>query len=249
MSKCRFLFLPLFAMTSIIAAVIAASTPWDRPPEQWTLADVFRILQDSPWSPSKFSIESNYTQRRTDPQSGVVGDSAVNARNTAVVAGVTLSRGHPLPAVTVLWWSSKTIRTAEAKRVASKSGAKSTGGKIELAPMPDYVLTVEGDEPLRILRNAKEDLHDTIFLELENGGTLDLTAVKFIEDSDTDAVRTELHFGRLLNGIPAIDPDSERVIFHCRANARKEMQNRANALSFRVEFAPRLMKALGQPDL
>jgi hypothetical protein len=249
MLKRRFFFLPLIAMAAVVAAALAAGAPWDKAPEQWTLADVFRILQDSPWSPSKFSIESNYTQRRTDPQSGVVGDSAVNARNTAVVSGVTLSRGHPLPAVTVLWWSSRTIRTAEAKRVASKGGAKLAAERIDIPPMPDYVLTVEGDEPLRILRDAREDLHDTVFLELENGGTLDLAAVKFIEESDTDVVRTELHFVRLLNGVAAIDPDSERVIFHCRANAKKVMQNRANALSFRVEFTPRLMKALGQPDL
>ena len=59
----------------------------------------------------------------------------------------------------------------------------------------------------------------------------------------------ELHFSRLLNGEPAIDPESQKVIFHCRANAKKEMQNRDNALSFRVEFSPRLMKARGKPDL
>jgi hypothetical protein len=54
--------------------------------------------------------------------------------------------------------------------------------------LPDYVLAVEGDEPLRILRDAREDLHDTVFLELENGGVLDLLAVKYVEDGDTDAV-------------------------------------------------------------
>jgi hypothetical protein len=115
--------------------------------------------------------------------------------------------------------------------------------------LPDYVLTVEGDEPQRILRDAKEDLHDTLFLELENGGTLDLTAVKYIDAAESDAIRTEMHFARALNGAPAIDPESEKVIFHCRANAKKEMQNRANALSFRVEFSPRQMKSRGQPDL
>jgi len=243
------LFLPIFAllMTGVIS--FSAGLPWDKAPEQWTLSDVFRILQDSPWSPSRFSIESNYTQRRTDSQSGVVGDAAVNTRNTAVVPGVTLSRGHSLPPVTVLWWSSKTIRLAEAKRVEARAGAKGAVAKVEAEPMKDYVLTVEGDEPQRILRDAREDLHDTIFLELENGGTLDLAVVKFVEDGDTDVVRTELHFSRLLNGNPAIDSESEKVIFHCRANAKKEMQNRENALSFRVEFCPRLMKARGEPDL
>jgi hypothetical protein len=239
----------LFLAASAVAVGIAAGVPWDKPPEKWTLEDVFRILQESPWSPSKFSLESNYTQRTTDPQSGVISDSHVNVWNTAVVPGVSISRGHPLRPVTVLWWSSKIIRMAEAKRLQARSGAKSAQAPFAAGTMSDYVLTVEGDEPLRMLRDAKEDLHDTVFLELENGGTLDLMAVKFIDDGDTDAVRTEMHFAKTLNGQPAIDPESEKVIFHCRANAKKEMQNRQNALSFRVEFCPRLMKARGEPDL
>ncbi len=249
MLKRRIAFCFFVAIFVAAMALFAATPAWDKPPELWTLADVFRILQDSPWCPSKFSLESNYTQRTTNSQSGVVDDSHVNGRNTAVVPGVTISRSHPLPAVTVLWWSSRTIRLAEAKRVEARAGAKDAVAKVDGNPLPDYVLTVEGDEPLRILRDAREDLRDTVFLELESGGTLDLQAVNYVEDGDTDVVRTEMHFSRLLNGEPAIDPESQKVIFHCRANAKKEMQNRDNALSFRVEFCPRLMKAHGKPDL
>jgi hypothetical protein len=245
----RSLFVLLFTISVVFTLGVAAGPPWDKAPEQWTLADVFRILQNSPWSPSKFSLESNYRQRTTNPQSGVVDDSPVNGRNTAVVPSVTLTRGHPLPAVTVLWWSSRTIRLAEAKRIEARAGAKSAVAKVDANPLTDYILSVEGDEPLRILRDAREDLHDTVFLELENGGILDLASVKYVDDGDTDVVRTEMHFARMLNGEPAIDPESAKVIFHCRATAKKEMQNRENALSFRVEFSPRLMKARGQPDL
>jgi len=234
--------------------LLAAGLPWDKAPEQWTMADVFRILQNSPWSPSKFSLESNFTQRSTNSQSGIVDDSRVNGRNTAVVPGVMFTRAQTMPPVTVLWWSAKTIRLAEAKRLLARSGAmnatvKDAAAKVEVNLLPDYILTVEGDEPLRILRDAREDLHDTVFLELENGGVLDLMAVKYVEEGDTDVIRTEMHFARLLNGEPAIDPESQKVIFHCRANAKKQMQNRQNALSFRVEFCPRLMKERGQPDL
>jgi hypothetical protein len=246
---CTRRFAVVLFLATAAAVCIAAGVPWDKPPEKWTLDDVFRILQESPWSPSKYSLESNYTQRTTDSQSGAIGDSHVNGRNTALVPGISVSRGHPLPPVTVLWWSSKIIRMAEAKRLQARNGTKSSQAPIAAWPMSDYVLTVEGDEPLRMLRDAREDLHDTVFLELENGGTLDLISVKFIDDGDTDAVRTELHFAKTLNGQPAIDPESEKVIFHCRANAKKEMQNRQNALSFRVEFCPRLMKARGEPDL
>jgi len=240
----RYFFIAVF----FASIAIAANSPWDKPPEQWTQADVFRILRDSPWSPAKFAIESEYRQRYKDPQSRVIVDSPVQAQR-ADVWGITVSRAHPLPAVTVIWWSSRTMRLAESKRLESRSGATPPKRQIDTGPTPDYVLAVEGDEPLRILRDAREDLHDTVFLELENGGTLDFTTVKFPDEADAETLRTEFHFDRLLNGEPAINPESERVMFHCRANANKDMPGRDNSLSFRVEFSPRAMKAQGKPDL
>lgn len=238
----RFFFAAFFC--SLIA--LAAPLPWDKPPEQWSEADVFRILRDSPWSPAKFSLESDYRQRRIDPQSGAVTDSPSQGQD-AIVRGIVVSRGHPLPAVTVLWWSSRTIRLAESKLLDTRTA----GGKekIDTAESPDYVLAVEGDEPLRILRGAQGDLHDSVFLELENGGTLDFTSVNYVDETDAETLRSEFHFPRLANGVAAIDPDSERVIFHCRANAKKEISSRSNSLSFRVEFSPRAMRAQGRPDL
>jgi hypothetical protein len=111
---------------------------------------------------------------------------------------------------------------AEAKRLQARAGAKLPSPQSEPESLADYVLTVEGDEPLRMLHDAKEDLHDTIFLELENGGTLDLFSVKFIDDGDSDVIRTELHFARLLNGQPAIDPESEKVIFHAAPTRKRK---------------------------
>src|ERR1051326_2749669 len=110
----------VFIFFLLVFATAAAGLPWDKAPEQWTLSDVFRILQNSPWSPAKFSLESNFTQGRTDSQPALNAHPQVNTRNTAVVPGITLTRGHPLPAVTVLWWSAKTIRLAEAKRVEAR---------------------------------------------------------------------------------------------------------------------------------
>jgi hypothetical protein len=101
MPKRHIPFLPLIAVTAVaaagITAAVPANVPWDKTPEQWTLADVFRILQNSPWSPSKFSLEANYTQRHTDAQSKVVSDLPVSAQNTGAVPGVTFTRSHPLP--------------------------------------------------------------------------------------------------------------------------------------------------------
>ena len=239
----RFFFIGIF----FAAVALAANAPWDKPPDRWTQSEVFRILRDSPWSPARFAIESDYTQGRTDPQTGVATDSPSHVQG-AVVRGIVVSRGHPLPAVTALWWSSRTVRLAEEKRLEFRIQAAAKG-RIETAALPDYVLAVAGDEPLRILRDAREDLHDTVFLELENGGTLDFTTVKFVDDTDAATLRTEFHFPRSLDDQPAIDPESGRVVFHCRATAKKEIPGRNNSLSFRVEFSPCTMKAQGQSDL
>ena len=236
-----------FVVVFCTSLVFAAGVPWDKPSDQWTQSDVFRILRDSPWSPAKISIESDYRQGRTDPQTGVATNSPSNVQG-ALVLGITVTRGHPLPAVTVLWWSSRTIRLAQKKRLESRAGLDPLKRKVDTDETSDYILAVLGGKPLGILQDAKGDLHDSVFLELENGGTLDFTSVKFVDDVDAETMRTEFHFPRALHGEPAIDPESERVIFHCRATAKKETPDR-KSLSSRVEFSPRAMKVRGQPDL
>jgi hypothetical protein len=226
---------------------LAADGPWAKPPDRWTESDVIRILRDSPWSPAKVSIETEYRQRRTDPLTGVPSDSPDHVQGS-VVRDIVVSRALRLKEVTVLWWSSRTIRLAEEKRLESRIGAAAKGA-IGTAALPDYVLVVEGHEPLRILRDAREDLRDTVFLELENGGTLDFTAVNFVDHTEAETLRTEFHFPRSLEGQPSIYPEAARVVFHCRATAKKEIPGRNNSLSLRVEFRPRAMKAQGQPDL
>ena len=49
MAKRQIPFLLLIAVTVValagITVAVPANVPWDKAPEQWTLADVFRILQ------------------------------------------------------------------------------------------------------------------------------------------------------------------------------------------------------------
>jgi hypothetical protein len=103
-----------------------------------------------------------------------------------------------------------------------------TAQPLEVPNLPDYLLAIEGDEPLRILRGAAEDLHDTVFLELPDGVTLDLQEVGYVEATDEQDARTEFHFPREVDGRPTIDPDTERIIFHCHASAKISRSNRDN---------------------
>ena len=243
------MFLARFILVSILALSIPSSTPWDKPPDQWTAADANKILEDSPWAPTKVTIEAKYLQKYTDSLTRIVTDSSTNSvQNSPTVQSVQISRGAA-PAYYVKWMSAKTMRLALEKMHRMRANVSGTLPPLKVEELPDYVIAIEGDEPMRIIKDAKEDLHDTVFVELENGFTLDLAGVQYIEGADADPLRTEFHFPRLVEGKPAFDPDSEKVIFHLRATAKKEMQNRNNAIAIRVDFHPKDMRAQNLPDL
>jgi len=238
-----------FALAAILLLSFPSNTPWDKPVDQWTAADANKIFEDSPWAPSKVTIEAKFTQKHTEPLTGLISDSDVNVNNSPNVRGVQISKGGT-PAYYVKWMSAKTMRLALEKM--HRMRANVAGGAqppLKVEESPDYVIAIEGDEPMRILRNAKEDLHDTVFLELDNGFTLDLANMQFLDGPDADPLRTEFHFPRQIEGKPAIDPDSEKVIFHCRGTAKKEMPSRENTIAIRVEFHPKEMRVHNLPDL
>ena len=241
--RTKFIFLALLAIPAFGTLV------WDKPPAKWDLADVYRILQDSPWSPTEVRLEAKSVPRQENAQTGtVVTTSPIDSTETTQVPSVQLSRGKERPAISVVWWSSKTVRLAE-RRLLELQNRDSSKGPLQVEELPDFVLVIEGDDQLRILHDAKEDLHDTVFLELADGGTLDLTSVKFIDGTDNQEPRAEFHFPRQLDGQPTIDPESERVILHCRATAKTPRPFQENTLSFRAEFKPRAMRVHGVPDL
>lgn len=239
----RFILVALLALPSSLGG-----SPWDRAPEKWDQADVYRILQDSPWSPAGVKLDTKFTPRHTDPQTGLVTDAPVNPNNTNMVPGLEIGRSKPQPPVPVLWWSSKTIRLAQGRLRQLRTSAP-PAEPLRADDLPDYILVIEGSEPLRILRDAKEDLHDTVFLELASGGALDLGSVRFVEGTEQEEARVEFHFPRQVDGHATLDTDAERVVFHCKASAKMPRPGHDNALSLRAEFKPRAMRAHGVPDL
>jgi hypothetical protein len=240
-------------MRLILVALLAlpgsiGGSAWDKVPAKWNLADVSRILQDSPWSPAGVKLEREFTSRHTDPETGRVTDAPVNANTANPVPGIQISRSKPLPKVPVIWWSSKTIRLAK-QRLRQLSNPALAGEPLRADELPDYVLVIEGSEPLRILQDTKEDLHDTVFLELTNGTTLDLEGVRLFEGTKLEEPRVEFHFPREVDGRATLNPESERIVFHCKASAKIPRPGHDNSLTLRAEFRPRAMRVHGVPDL
>jgi hypothetical protein len=186
--------------------------------------------------------------RHTDVQTGLVSDSPVSTNNTNSVPGVEIRRGKPQPAVPVLWWSSKTVRLAQ-ERLRQLRNSTKAAEALRADHLSDYVLVIEGSEALRILSDAQEDLHNTVFLELPGGATLDLQSVRFLEGGEDEEARAEFHFPRQVDGRATLDPEIERVVFHCKGSAKTPRVGRDNVLSLRAEFKPRAMRVRGVPDL
>lgn len=234
-------------LATAIFALPASTEPWDKPPQQWDLADSYKILRDSPWTPVETKFEANFTQRHTDRLTGLGTDSPSDAEDTPPTRTVDVHRNKPLAALSILWWSSKTVRLAERRLLDLKKSPNTSAIPVET--LTDYVVAIEGSEPLRIFQDANEDLHETVFVELEEGLTLDLAHVKFVEATDDTDARVEFHFPREVEGHPAIDPQSEKIEFHCKASAKTPRPGRQNAIALRSQFHPRLMRANGAPDL
>jgi len=237
----------------ILVAVLAMAGvpgggPWDKAPEKWSLGDVSRILLDSPWSPAGVKLEREMTSRYADPRTGIVNDGPVNRETSNPVPGVQISRSKPQPKIPVIWWSSKTIRLAR-QRLRQLSDPALAAEPLRAEELPDFVLAIEGSEAWRILKDAKEDLHDSVFLELASGMTLDLESVRFVEGTEREEARTEFHFPKKIEGRATIDPEMAAVVFHCKASARTPRPGHDNSLALRAEFKPRAMWVHGVPDL
>ena len=235
-------------LVAVLAIPSFGALPWDKAPEKWDRADAYRILQDSPWSPAQVKLDTKSTTHYTDRQTGRVDDFSLNRDQSNPVSGIEVRPGKELPPIPVLWWSSKVVRLAQ-QRLKQLRGSGGAAQPLDAPNLPDYVLAIEGSEPQRILRDPAQDLHDTIFLELPDGVTIDLSEASFVDATDDQDARTEFHFPRETDGRPTIDPDTERIIFHCHAAAKTPRQGRDNAISLRAEFKPRMMRFRNAPDL
>ena len=237
----------------ILVALLAlpaspGGSPWDKAPEKWNLADVSRILLDSPWCPAGVKLEREATGIYADPRPGIVSGGPVNSDTSNPVPGIQISRSKPQPKVPVIWWSSKTIRLAR-ERLIQLSIPSLAAEPLRADEIPDYVLVIEGSEPLRVLKDAKEDLHDSVFMELTSGMTLELGSVRFIDGTQWEEPRAEFHFPRQIEGRATVDPESALIVFHCKASAKTPRPGHENALALRAEFRPRAMRVHGVPDL
>lgn len=233
----------------LVPGLLLAADPWSKKPDQWALEDVYRILSDSPWAPARSKMEAKlWFERRPYDLASPPPNEKTSPREDVWSARVKAPDRTPLPAVSVLWWSSKVVRLAQ-QRLRQLQNRVPQGPLAAAEELPEIVIVVQGSEALRILRDAKEDLRDSVYLELPSGMALDVANIHFVEGDRVGQDYAAFHFPREVNGQTTVAPDMQQVTFRCRATAKVERPGRPNALSLRVAFSPRKMRVQGQPDL
>jgi hypothetical protein len=238
----------LFGILLLLASPASAGEPWDKKPEQWSLAEVSRILTDSPWSPAKAHIDANLQRiyRHTDPLTRRPSEPPSDPLDTGWSGRAEVGRGAPLAEVSVLWWSAKTPRLAQERFRQLKNRALNAPLTVE--DFGSFVIAVEGTEPMHILRDAVENLRETVFLELPSGMALEVTEVRFIEGQFAGEDFVAFYFPREVSGRATIPPETERVVFHLKATAKAARPGQPNSLAIRAVFSPRKMRVAGHPD-
>ena len=221
-----------------------------KPPEKWSYEEAYRLLTDSPWAPAKTGIDVTFGHETIyrDNYAGVRTREVTPNRQETIGARLTPGRSAPLAAISVLWWSSRTVRLAE-QRVAQFRKRLPTDQKLEALLTEHLIIAVEGSEPLRILRDAGENLPDSVYLELPGGRTLEPLEIKFAEGERAGDDRVFFHFPRAVNGDTTIPAGTASAIFVCKAVSQKPVPGQPNSLALRVQFQPSKMIWAGQPDL
>ncbi len=166
------------------ASLLLAFSDWQKTdPSQWTSDDVYRILNNSPWSkPSKIKVSGqssgglgDQTSQGTNNSSGTWGNSGQmppgmggglgrrgvgggyggGGRGTGGSRPNSTPKSQPVE-VTVQWQSALPVRLAAAKKSGSSADMAS------LKPSDDYVIAVIG-LPMRYIggRSASSDSAET----------------------------------------------------------------------------------------
>ncbi len=229
-------------------AAVAGAQP-NKPPEKWTYEEAYRVLTDSAWAPAKTALDVKFDYQTVyrAPYSGVPAREHTDQRQGVIQSRISPTGKTPLPSVSVLWHSSRTVRLAQI-RVAQFREILPKDAPLGAPPVEHIRIVVEGSEPLRILRDAGPELRESAYLELPDGRVLEPVNIRFVEGDRAGEDYTAFEFPRELGGEPTVRPDMATAVFVCKAVSLTPMAGRSNSLALRVTFQPNRMRANNQPD-
>jgi hypothetical protein len=244
--KVKLLFLDVCA-AALVTTALWAGDPWkDKPYTEWTAAEVYKLLENSPWvhsdkvimSVKYFEAEDSsdrLRQKKGSPIRRVEGDLR-NPPDEPWSEGVLDTR----QAVFYFEWSSAiTVRQAIVRQSQlSKRNAPGATQQLLGWQPTQYVISVYGSAMALFAKSTEEDLQNSS-LELKPGGKQVFPLkVEFVREWERLAA-ARFYFPREAGGQPIIGPQEKKAEFRCQVQG----------FTIGTEFDLRQMTRDGKPDL
>jgi hypothetical protein len=248
----------------VLAAVAAGGPndgdPWNQKPyTEWTLPEVLRVTQDSPWARS-LSNKGELAAHQPAPK--MAFDDSARGRWVSGASGQLMNVPTPAPVQTpetavspliaansnlrdavILWSSSETIRQAYFRLAALRHKADEAQSKSLEPNLGDYYrITVTASHIPSMLASYRGPLENalkkSVYLKT------DVNRQKIHPARIEAALKTaqpmiNFYFPRVLNGSPTIDPRTQAIDFDWTSRNGE----------IKVTFEPRKMMRNGWPDL
>ena len=248
----------------VFAAVVAAGPndgdPWNQKPyTEWTLPEVLRVTQDSPWARS-LSNKGELAAHQPAPKMSF--DDSPRGRWVSGANGQLMNVPTPVPVQTpetavspliaansnlrdavILWSSSETIRQAYFRMAALQHKADETQSKSLEPNLGDYYrITVMASHIPSMLASYRGPLEialkKSVYLKTDVKGQK-IHPARIEAALKTAQPMINFYFPRMLNGSPTIDPRTQAIEF--------DWTSRNGEIN--VTFEPRKMLRNGWPDL
>jgi len=213
-----------FLLAALAAVCVLASDAWNSKPfDQWTAAEVRKILNDSPWAkpahvPNAPYLNGDRPEVGARLQVGKVPNDSLASSQDAE----TLAR-KPDTTVVIRWNSSGTIRHALYRDAILRGVPQTEAAERFLKPASDSIEFVMSGSASLLPPSEPQSLVPETYLQLSpSGRKIAATSASVSEPIDSHGTHGYVFkFPRMLpDGSPAISSKISRVQFVCRMGVR-----------------------------
>ncbi|MFQ5776596.1 MAG: hypothetical protein ACE5IP_01150 [Terriglobia bacterium] len=231
-----------FLFVLLSAALLWAGDPWkEKPYTDWTWADIWKVLEDSPWVKHVGTVSQRETGLEQEAKGrepwrlGMVFDRRTRQWRYDPESLSNDEHQRPLVLRTrfiILWLSSLTVRQAlVANRQLYESG-------LSLQPK-QYMVAVYGSHKDTRAQLTEEAVRQSAYLQPRRSRKkIAPTRAQFMGRGQL-LREVRFYFPRAVEGRPAIGTDEKKVRFFCQVGQEK----------IKVDFNLRKMVRDGKPDL
>jgi hypothetical protein len=202
----------------------AAGDPWKtKPSRDWTDQDISQILKASPLARTDIQASGAWRPMGSSTTSGV----GMYTRGTVVVDGGASKEQEAVGGMqlfTVLWWSSRTIRAASARRAVLHGTMTADDAQAAIEQgQDDYQILGESNKMGIFEKRGERAFENAAYLEAKKSKRqIAPSGVTFQQNSRDEVVGVIFHFPKKgTTGEPTIAADEKEVDFFLQVGDSK----------------------------